>query len=131
MNLLRFRAEAAGICHFLLRSSAGDVHSDCSRSAESPSWFSWYFHHQAGERDGNGCVISVIRLSKIRREFPNTYSESGHDADRDSEPRDGILEQGVRPDPEKRDSTLTACSQNNIPLQEFPTRKTSGVFRSR
>lgn len=41
---------------------------------------------------------------------------------------DGIAEQGVRLDPEKRDSTLTPCSQSNIPLQEFPTRKTPGVF---
>lgn len=42
---------------------------------------------------------------------------------------DEIAEQGVRLDPEKRDSTLTPCLQSNIPLQEFPTRKTSGVFR--
>lgn len=67
-----------------------------------------------------------IRLNEIRREFPNSAASP------DTTPvLDRITEKGVRLDPEKRDSSVTACLRSNIPFQEFPTRKTSGVFRSR
>lgn len=43
--------------------------------------------------------------------------------DRDTEPQDGIAEQGVRLDPEKRDSTLTPCSRGSIPLPRVSHEK--------
>jgi len=49
--------------------------------------------------------------------------ESWHDAWLWHWARDGIAQQGVRPDPEKLDSSLTPCSRGSIPLPRVSHEK--------